>query len=395
MIERTKSSSKPQRPLVGVVIDGISAFGRSVLRGTMRFANIRRQWVLHDNLWCLVDPMQSFPQCEGAIVAGIGGGHFDYIRSHCKHLVSCSGETLHSEFPTVCLDDVATGKMAAQHLLDCRLRQFAFYGYTDVRQGSQRRHQGFSEGLRARGHSCHVSPIPWPSGNQWLMHDHHPELIRWLNELPKPIGIMAADDAAAHDLTAACLEADIGVPDQVAIIGVNNDDLLCESSWPPISSIDPDYTRIGYQAASILDQLMRGEKLSYEECNIVMPPLQVVQRVSTSVLAVSDPHLANAVRYIREHACDPCNVQDVLKQVPVARRWLERQFMLQLGRSPYQEIQRIRIDAAKRLLQDSNLTLPDIAEHCGFTAVQNFNTAFKQVTKTTPAVYRRQVQQFE
>jgi LacI family transcriptional regulator len=361
----------------------------------MRYANIRRQWVLHDNLWCLVDPEQSFPQCDGAIVAGIGGGKFEYIQDNCTHLVSCSGETFDSNIPTVCLDDQAVGRMAAQHLLDCRLRQFAFYGYTDERRVALHRFQGFADGLRARGHSCHVSATPWPSGNQWLTHEHHPEVIRWLKELPKPIGIMAADDASAHDLAGACLEADIGVPDQVAIIGVNNDDLLCESSWPPLSSIDGDYMRMGYQAAALLDQMMRGQTLGFEQCHIMLPPVSAVQRVSTSVLAVSDPHLAKAVRYIREHACDPCNVQDVLKQVPVARRWLERQFMQQLGRSPYQEIQRVRIDAAKRLLQDSNMTLPDVAEHCGFTAVQNFNTAFKQVAQTTPAAYRRIIQQYE
>src|SRR5581483_3121436 len=150
-----------------------------------------------------------------------------------------------------------------------------------------------------------------------------------------------------RDLAAACREADIAVPEHVAIIGVNNDDLLCESAWPPLSSVEADFSRVGYAAARILDRLLTGESLAPEERVVLVPPLGVVKRQSTSTLAISDPNLAAAVRYVREHACDPCTVGDVLREVPVGRRWLERQFTVQLGRSPHDEIARVRIETAQ------------------------------------------------
>jgi len=213
--------------------------------------------------------------------------------------------------------------------------------------------------------------------------------MAWLRELPKPIGIMAFDDAAAHDLAAACLDADIGVPEHVAIIGVNNDDLLCESAWPPLSSIEADFSRMGYVAAKHLDAILRGEKLAPELRFVKLPPLGVVQRQSTDVLAVDDPNLADALRFIREHACDPCGIDDVLRHVPVGRRWLERQFLKTLGRSPHAEITRVRIEAAQRLLLQPELRLPEIAERCGFSVMQTFTRAFRINAKITPAAYRR------
>lgn len=200
---------------------------------------------------------------------------------------------------------------------------------------------------------------------------------------------MASEDGVAHDLAAACQEAGIAVPDQVAIIGVDNDDLLCEAGWPPLSSIESDFARMGFQAAALLDRLLRGEKLAAEDCVIRLPPIGVVQRVSTSVLAVKDPALAEAVRFIREHACDPCSVDDVLREVAVGRRWLERQFVAQLGRTPHEEIVRVRIDNAKRLLVRPEFGVVHVAERCGFSKVQ-FMRAFRQLMGTTPAVYRRQ-----
>jgi hypothetical protein len=168
----------------------------------------------------------------------------------------------------------------------------------------------------------------------WLTHEHRPQLIKWLRELPKPIGILAADDAVAHDLAASCLDAGIGVPEHVAIVGINNDDLLCESAWPPLSSVEADYSRMGYLAARHLDQLLSGQKLARKDRYVLLPPLGVVQRQSTDVLAVNDPDIAEAIRFIREHACEPCSVPDVLKHVPVGRRWLERQFASTLGPNP-------------------------------------------------------------
>ena len=179
------------------------------------------------------------------------------------------------------------------------------------------------------------------------------------------------------------------MPDHVAILGVNNDKALCEAAWPPQSSVDTQFERMGYEAAKLLDRALSGEELSPEERWVKLPPAGVAKRLSTSMLALDSPQLVDAVRFIREHACDPCNVQDVLRHVPVNRRWLEREFHTQLGRTPHEEIQRVRIETACQMLRQPDLTIPYIAHRCGYSAAQTFNKVFRAVTGTSPAAYRR------
>jgi len=142
----------------------------------------------------------------------------------------------------------------------------------------------------------------------------------------------------------------------------------------------------------MLDRLLRGERLSNEERHLRIPPLRVVKRLSTDVLAVDDPHVADALRYIREHACDPCSVDDVLRHVPTGRRWLERQFVKSLGRTVGDEILRIRMERAQRLLVSGTLKMPAIAERCGFSCGPTLTRAFERALGISPSAYRRKAQ---
>jgi LacI family transcriptional regulator len=357
----------------------------------MRYANLQRSWEIHEDLWRAAEYEDYFPKCDGAIVAGAGADVFKNVQKKCRHVIVCSGSADPKATPVVALDDEAAGAMAAQHLINCQLENFAFYGIRnnpfDV---ANKRLNGFREALARRGHACMTCSVEWPSGLTWLTHTHRPKVIDWLKTLPKPVGVLAVDDAAGHDLAGACLDAGIGVPEHVAIVGVNNDDLLCESAWPPISSVEADYSRMGYLAARLLDQLLAGHRLNKKDRYNLLPPLGVVQRQSSDVLAVNDPDIAEAIRFIREHACEPCGVPDVLKHVPVGRRWLERQFHRTLGRTPHDEIIRVRIDAAHRLLLQPEISILEIAARCGFSAYQNFTRTFRHATGITPAAYRRQ-----
>ncbi|HYO11321.1 MAG TPA: substrate-binding domain-containing protein [Tepidisphaeraceae bacterium] len=395
---------------MGVVVDGASTYGRSILRGVTRYANLQRKWILHKSIRPVPPGYSDFPNCDGVVVGGV-----PWIVEFAKpgtYLVSCSGGTSPKQMPVVSLDDEAAGAMAAEHLVDCRLRHFAFYGlqrasathdrYADASGKITLRHRpigpspvalnrlkGFRAALNARGFDCSECPVDWPSTEQWTTHPHRAALIEWLKSMPRPLGVLASDDSVAHDLADACLAGGIGVPDHVAIIGVNNDDLLCEGAWPPLSSVDADFARMGYGCAKLLDRLFAGEKLTEEERLTRLPPVRVVQRQSTNVLAVGDPNLADAIRFIREHACDPCSVEDVLRVVPVGRRWLERQFVTHLGRTPHEEIARVRVETARRLLLEPDLTLPTIADRCGFSTLANFHRAFRIQTDSTPAAFRR------
>jgi LacI family transcriptional regulator len=383
--QQTKSTAKTARPLVGIVADGASGYGRAVMRGVMRYANAQRRWIIHDELRRTFDADRVWPKCDGAIVGGVGPTFLKEIIRRSRHVVHCSGSGDPAKTAVVCLDDEKAGELAAEHLLDCQLGHFGFYGPAGSAV-SVNRAKGFSSALQRRDHKCTICPVERPDEES---KDHWPKLIDWVRSLPKPVGIMAFDDTTAHDLAGACLAADIAVPEQVAIIGVNNDDLLCESAWPPLSSVNADYSNVGYAAAQVLDQMLRGERLTAEQRFIRLPPLGVVKRQSTDVLAVDDPQVADAIRFIREHACDPCSVDDLLREVPVGRRWLERQFVKRLGRTPRDEILRVQMDAAKRLLLQPALTLPEIAERCGFSSGPTFGRAFLRAMGTTPATYRR------
>lgn len=201
---------------------------------------------------------------------------------------------------------------------------------------------------------------------------------------------MAVDDVNAHDLASVCLGASIPVPERVAIIGVNDDNLLCESAWPPLTSVACDFTRVGFEAGKLLERMMAGEEISDQERWIKLPPVDITERQSTSVVAINEPYVAEALRYIREHACDPCTVADVLHQVPVGRRWLEKQFKTHLGRTPHNEIMRVRIDTARKMMLQPELSTKDVAQRCGFSAVQSFTKAFRETVGTTPAAFRRE-----
>jgi LacI family transcriptional regulator len=371
-----------------VVVDAASSYGRQIMRGVLAHANLQRRWNLHVELRPRTETLEHWPRCDGAIFAGGGSVTFDLIRGRSKHVIQCTGSGDSTVAPVVSLDDDAAGRMAAEHLLDCRLEHFAFYGMIGPTHVSGRRFAGFARALEDRGYPCRESPVRYPTETDRLTHSHWPQLKAWLHELFKPVGIMASEDGVASDLAACCRSLGVAVPDQVAIIGVNNDDLLCEGAWPPLSSVEPDYSRMGYKAAVLLDRLFAGEELPAGDRLIRLPPLGVTQRVSTSVLAVRDPELAEAVRFIREHACDPCSVDDVVREVAVGRRWLERQFLAQLGRTPHEEIVRVRIENAKRLLLRPEFGVIQVADRCGFSKVQ-FMRAFRQQTGTTPATYRR------
>lgn len=388
---RRISEDSSSRPLVGLVTDAVSGYGRAVLHGVMRHANKERRWLIHREFRATVDaPLRNWPDCDGAILAGVDEAVVRRVVRRCKHVVHCSGSGDTSQTAVVCLDDYAAGAIAAEHLMDCRLQHFGYLGFQGYGT-SRSRYRGFRDKLASRGFTCTEAGLGWPQPSALVDHAHWPAMIKWVSDLPKPVGILAVDDNAAHDLAGACLAADIAVPDRVAIVGVNNDDLLCDSAWPPLSSVEADYSRVGFHAAALLDRMLSGEVVSPQDRHVEFPPLGVVRRISTDILAVDDPNLAEAMRFIREHACDPCDVRDVLRHVRVGRRWLERQFKKKLSRNPHDEIMRVRLETAKRLLLHTGLALPEIAERCGFGANQNFGRVFRKMTQSTPAAYRREV----
>jgi LacI family transcriptional regulator len=364
------------------------SFGRELMLGALEYANAQRKWLLHEELRAH-QPVAYWPACNGAIVSGDDPEVFGMVLKNSDWVVSCSGNSDPTVHPAVCADSRAIGRLAADHLMACGLKHFGFFGRGSSQRVSVRRGDGFAERLASRGFDVSVSPALWPQHYAWTTHTHRGPLLAWVQGLPKPVGVLAVDDAAAHDLAALCQDHGIAVPESVAIVGVNNDELLCASAWPALSSVKVDFARIGYLAAERMDMLLSGQRIPEDQRLLEVAPALVVARQSTDVLAVTEPNVGLAIAFIREHACEPCSVDQILKRVPVTRRWLERQFIRHIGRTPQKEIMRVRMETARRLLLLPTLSLDSVAERCGFTAAQHLIRAYRQAYGITPAAFRR------
>lgn len=283
--------------------------------------------------------------------------------------------------PRVRTDDRSGTHLAVQHFIERGIRKFAFVGPTH-RANPTWYLEAFKAALATRGHSCHVLPINKNEENILSL------LQKWLRELPKPIGILVWGHGHARAVVDACLEAGIAVPHDVAILAGSDDELFSHACFPALSGVQAPTEQIGYQAAKLLHQMMKGGKVSAK--TLYIPPRRIVGRLSTDTLAVEDPKLVKVVGFIRKHALESIRMDDILKAVPMSRRSLERQFVQAFGHSPLEEIRRIRIDQARRFLADTDLPMQAIAERCGYATYNYLTNVFKATTGISPRDYRKQ-----
>ena len=213
--------------------------------------------------------------------------------------------------------------------------------------------------------------------------------MQWLKPLPKPIGILTWTTNCGREVINACRKADLLIPEQIAVLAADEDELLCELCNPPLSGIALTSERIGYEAAATLDRLMKGRRPT--ENLILIEPTGVISRQSTDTLAIDDVDVAHTVAFIRNHAGDQIQVEDVLRNVAVSRSQLERRFQEILGRTPAAEIRRVHLERAKRLLEETDMTIPKIAFASGFGSREYLAYVFKFETGLTPREYRSRI----
>jgi LacI family transcriptional regulator len=212
-------------------------------------------------------------------------------------------------------------------------------------------------------------------------------LAVWLKSLPKPVGLMACNDMRALQVLDVCGEHGVAVPDEVAVIGVDNDSVQCELCDPPLSSVDPGTQRVGYEAAALLARMLAGR--TPRKTPMLIEPAGVVTRRSTAAPAPADPCVAAAMRFMHEHYSRPIGTADILRQIGVSRSTLERRFQHSLGRSPSAELARVRLERVRELLQHTDLSLREVAQRTGFDHVESMCRLFKRHTGRTPGDYRR------
>jgi LacI family transcriptional regulator len=375
----------PATKRIGILLHPVRTYCRRVLRGITSVGG-RAQWE-----WLLVsadvDPL--FDSLSQGFLHGVIG-HFSektllqQVARAKLPAVDIAPLDREDRFVRVTTDELAVGRLAAAHLLSLGLPHFGFYG-TKSHYQSLLREQGFRRPIEAAGLSCHVM-LDAAASDSRESHNGR-DLEDWLRQLPKPIGVMASTDSRALQLLAVCRKLQIDVPNTLAVLGVDNDDVFCETANPPLTSIALSTQRIGYQAARVLEDLMQGTKP--EQQRILIPPAGIVPRRSSDLPAALDADVAAAVRYIALHVQDDLQVADILRQVPVSRTSLEQKFRKILGRSPAAEIRRAQIELAKLILSQTESAMTEVARAAGFSNAKQLGTTFHRETGMTPTFYRR------
>lgn len=374
-------------PRVALLIETSNGYARSILHGVEDYIRSHHPWHIFLAERRRGDaPPQWLNDWDGdGIIARIENKAIAQVLQRAKQpVVDLSSYRFLPELPAVMTDGKAIAELAVTHFLNRGFEHFAYCGVPRF-PWSRQRGEYFVQALEEKGRCCHHFHAEKNASD-----DSEKEtdfLAEWLISLPKPIAVFACYDARGRQILDACHRASIAVPEEVAVLGVDNDELLCELSPQPLSSIDPNPRRCGWIAAEILDQMMAGQKP--ERLTHVVSPMGISTRQSTDVFAIEDANLVKALRFIREHACRGISVDEVARHAGLARRTMEFRFKKMLERSPHEEILRIQINRAQRLLLHTNLAVAVIAERVGFENPEYFSVAFKRVAGMPPASFRR------
>ena len=389
--QRRAKSCERGIPHVLLMIETSLSFGREAIAGIVRYAEENGPWSIQFE----DRGMDSLPpkwlkewHGSGIITRTMTVNQARVLRATELPMVELFGDPKFGTAQVQC-DDDAISRMAVDHFLDCGLRHFAYFTYTETWRSDAHR-TAFRRAVEAKGYKCHDFRPSRDSrhASRPVWHEsQRPSVLQWLHGLPRPIGVYTLGDRTAVRLLEICREANIAVPEEIAVLGNGNDPVLCETIRPTLSSIDIDSRRVGYEAARLLDRLMAGE--APPKNVIYTPPDYVVIRQSTDALAIEDADVAKALRFIRENACSHIDVARVAEEVGLSRSVLQRRFRQHSRHTPKEEIMRIRIARAKTLLAKSDKSGEAIAHQSGFSSLKYFTKAFRREVGMTPEAYRR------
>jgi len=392
---RRKTVIQPHRRQVAVLIDFSRSYGRGLLSGVAKFVREHHEWSVQSEEWRWIDATPAWFRNwkgDGAIAWVETPELAAIIQGLRVPTVDVRGSVPECGLPLIATENKIVASLVADHLIQRGFRHYAFCGFVGANYSDQRSRL-FAEHLARAGFDCAIYNPPEISRDaqmielekRGLLFQGH--LARWLKSLPKPVGIMTCNDIRGHQVMNACRRLDLTVPEEVAVVGVDNDAIFCELSDPPLSSVALDTERIGYEAAALLESLMEGGKPP--ERPVLVPPLEIVTRRSSDVLAMSDRQLAAGARFMREHIFETITTNDMARAAGMSRRVFERRFLAQVGRSPKTEVLRLRLERVKELLADTDWNLAQIAERTGFKYSEYLHTVFSQKLGMTPGEFRR------
>jgi len=379
-------------PKVILLIEKSRAYGRGLLHGIVQYSNLHGPWLFYIKPAVYGHSKQSYKWFRNLDVDGIIGYTWDVdIFNMVVNLrlpsVMGSPEKPTSKAIRFIMDQFAVARLAAEHFVGRGFKRFGYCGFDDFKWSKQRG-EGFSKSVADYGFETFF--YRQPKAKRLRTKDKEQTIIaKWLKSLPKPIAIMASNDDRSIDVLAACKISDIKVPEEVAILGVDNDELICDLSHPQLSSITLSIERAGYEAARILDRLMKGQKIVKSEEVVSILPLHIATRQSTDIIATEDQLVAEAVNFIHNHSREMIQVTDVAEAVALSRRTLEQRFRKALGRSVLEEIKYHRVNQMANMLIGTNLSISQIARLLGYPDSSNISRYFKQEKGINPSEYRK------
>jgi LacI family transcriptional regulator len=390
-------AASPRRPLVAVILDAARPYDRLIIGGVAQYAREHGPW----SLYVEEDPLQKLPDLghwhgQGIIanfddravaraieglslpIVGVGGGFGWYEPA--------------AGIPYVYTDNERVARVGSEHLLACGFEQLAFCGLpaTRVNGWVAERAAAFAAACREAGRACEVFSGRHATARRWR--DLQRELSDWLGRLPKPVGVMACNDVRARHVLEACRSLGLVVPRDVAVLGVDNDEVMCELTDPPLSSVDQSARRIGYEAAAVLDRLMHRRAAATSAAGLprqtVIPPIGVVARASTDTMAAADETVEFVLERLRRNPWGRPDVTALAAEACVSRSTLEHRFRAVVGRSIHEEFVRLRVAGLRRLVVETDLPLKAIAARTGFKSLQYMTTFLRRHTGLTPARLR-------
>jgi LacI family transcriptional regulator len=376
---------------VALLIETSREYARTLLRGVIRYQREHEPW----SLYFQPKGLRELPpkwlhnwHGDGILVRVDNRQMANAVAARGVPAVDLRFALPDLDLPYVGIDNHAVVELAVNHLLERGFRNLAFCGLPPHQNaGMDYRGQRFLELAERAGVPYSVFPEPGCPGPWGNWEQEQEALAAWVARLPHAVGVVAVNDDRGIQVLEACRETGVRVPDAAAVVGADNDEFLCNLSTPPMSSVDLGAERVGYEAAALLDRLMAGREVAPKR--IILPPVGVVVRQSSDVMAIPDRELAESIRFIREHACEGIRVEDVLGRSRLSASTLQRRFKAVLGRTPKEEITRLQMETAKRLLVHTDLPNADIAARCGFAEPKRFITAFHEKVGASPGTFRR------
>lgn len=375
-----------------LLTDFSSGYSRSLLRGIVRYSKEHGPWVFYRmplyyrELYGDDGVVQWANKWKAdAVIAQMKDVDIEKLNKLKVPIIIQNYKERTDKICNITGDYFKTGEMAADFFLDRGFSNFAYYGFKDA-IWSRERADGYRSRIEEHGYALSMLNNSNKKNEHWSF--DLPLLSSWLLSLPKPIALFACDDSFATQITETCKIYNIAVPEEIAVLGVDNDELICNISDPPLSSIVLDVENGGYRAAEMLHQLM--DKHISKAFNIVIPPIRIEQRQSTEKYATNDKYILKVIEYIKEHFQSAISINDLLRIVPFSRRVLEIKFKKEIGSSIYQYLLRYRVEQFADFLVKTDKPLTELAAMCGFDDYRNVARIFYKYKKTTPLQYRNQ-----